>query len=236
MGTAVTACGKIVMVTLRLRWNEPWQGPPAPHLLRGWICERVDDPTFHQHGPDGECLYRYPLVQYRWDGDDGVVVAFQEAAFKLAGYTWQGETMDLGDRLRRVRESEFRVTEHAVVCSDHLITYRLRQPWLALNQRNWANYQARSPRENVDWLGRHAGSGILTALRGMGIDFGGQLYAAFRERSRSICRFKDLRLTGLLGEITTNADLPDGFAIGKATAHGYGWLDRLPPTQGRRAR
>jgi hypothetical protein len=69
---------------------------------------------------------------------------------------------------------------------------------------------------------------LLMALRGVGVEFPGRLFAAVEVRSACPCRYKDLTLLGFRGTLLANVDLPDGFGIGRATSHGYGWLSRAP--------
>jgi hypothetical protein len=75
-------------------------------------------------------------------------------------------------------------------------------------------------------LDRLAVGGLLVGLRGFGVDFPGRLFAAFEESSRKPCRYKDVEMIGFRGQFVANVDLPDGFALGRAVSHGYGWVYR----------
>jgi Cas6b C-terminal domain len=69
------------------------------------------------------------------------------------------------------------------------------------------------------------------SLRGHGVNFPGQLYAAVEVTESRPCPYKDVELMGFLGRLLTNVDLPDGFALGRAVSHGYGWVLRIDPLQ-----
>ncbi len=43
--------------------------------------------------------------------------------------------------------------------------------------------------------------------------------------------YKDVHLAGFRGRLLTNLDLPDGFALGRAVSHGYGWIEREDGTE-----
>jgi hypothetical protein len=73
---------------------------------------------------------------------------------------------------------------------------------------------------------RLAVAGLLIALRGCGVELAGRLYAAFELRATQPCRYKHVELLGFRGRLLANVDLPDGFALGRAVSHGYGWLCR----------
>jgi len=61
-------------------------------------------------------------------------------------------------------------------------------------------------------------------MRGLMVDFNVQLYAAFTEMEISLCYYKKQPMLGIKGCFVTNASLPNGFAIGHAVSHGYGWI------------
>ena len=67
---------------------------------------------------------------------------------------------------------------------------------------------------------------ISDALRGFGVEFPTRLYAAFELQATRPCQYKGVELLGFQGRLLTNVDLPDGFALGRAVSHGYGWLCR----------
>ena len=81
-----------------------------------------------------------------------------------------------------------------------------------------------NPAQQVAERDRLAVAGLLIALRGFGVDFPGRLYAAFELHGARTCHYKGVDLLGFRGRLLANVDLPDGFALGRAVSHGYGWL------------
>ncbi|MEN8221182.1 MAG: CRISPR-associated endonuclease Cas6 [Pseudomonadota bacterium] len=65
---------------------------------------------------------------------------------------------------------------------------------------------------------------LLTAMRGLNVNFGMQLYAAFTHIETIQCRYKNQTMLGIKGDFVSNALLPSGLAIGHAVSHGYGWM------------
>ncbi len=111
--------------------------------------------------------------------------------------------------------------------SERLFHYRLTTPVLVFNQKNYVNYKSLKFYDRLYEEDRLLQAQILTALRGLGIDFTTRLYATFTEKKTVPCRYKKQQLHGIQGRFVTNAVLPDDFAIGHAVSHGFGWIKSL---------
>jgi len=214
------------LITVRLTWAEDVPIRPRPHLLRGAFAGRFpDNPLLHQH--EGErTLYRYPQVQYRWDREGPMLLGLGEGARFLAAVPWAGLELCLADRPVTVRDAVCVFRRHEIQPSPGLLRYRLIAPWLPLSQENYHRFGRMSPEKQVVELDRLAVAGLLIGLRGFGVVFRERLYAAFEPHSSHPCRYKEVDLLGFRGRLLANVDLPDGFAIGRAVSHGFGWLCR----------
>ena len=214
------------IVTIRFSWVEEDSGPPAPHLLRGALGEHFrNDPLFHQHD-ESRVLYRYPLVQYRWHGGQAVVLGLGAGAQALAHFNWPGVELRVGNRLLHVRDAVCEFHRHSITLTDHLVRYRFMAPWLPFNQDLYQRYRGLDLAAQARERDRLAVAGLLLALRGFGVEITGRLFAAFEMRSCRPCPYKGVQLLGFRGRLLTNLDLPDGFALGRAVSHGYGWIER----------
>ena len=212
------------LVTIRLTWVQDAPMRPAPHLLRGAVADRFpDNPLFHQH--DGErVVYRYPQMQYRWDREGPMIVALGEAARFLTGVDWAGMELRIGGEFLTVRDAVYSFRRHEIRPSPRLMRYRFVAPWLPLSQENYQRYRSMNAAQQVAERDRLAVAGLLIALRGFGVDFPGRLFAAFELHGARPCHYKGVDLLGFHGRLLANVDLPDGFALGRAVSHGYGWL------------
>jgi hypothetical protein len=212
------------LVTVRLTWVEDVGVPPASSLLRGALASRFpDDPLFHQHDGD-RVVYRYPLVQYRWDREGPIIIGFGAAARSLAAIAWPGMELRLGERSQTVRDAVCVFRRHEIRPSLRLLRYQFLTAWLPFSQDNYRRYQTMTGAAQVAERDRLAVAGLLMALRGVGVEYPGRLYAAFELQGAEPCRYKDVDLLGFRGRLLANVDLPEGFAIGRAVSHGYGWL------------
>ncbi len=220
---------EIPCIAVRLTWVEPWKGPAAPHLLRGALAAAFpNNDLFHQHDATGADIYRYPRIQYRWDTQtgDGLVFGFGNGVDALLPLFNEDIELRLGSRLVRVREAKINFRQHKIEMLSRLQRYRLRSPWLPLNQKNFDRYQKMSRDEQESELDRIAVANILSAFKGLDIRLENQVYAAVLPRRKVSCQYKDQHLLGFLGTFATNVSLPNDFALGKAVSHGYGWLQQ----------
>ena len=214
----------IDIATVRLILADPARTPPSAHLLRGAIASLFgENSLFHQHDSGG-LLYRYPKIHYRWDSSGPFVLGFGEGVRALLDLPWPGLSLRIGQRSLNVLEVECSFQQHEIRPTERLVRYRFGSPWIPFNQENHARYRTMSPEEQAAERDRLAVAGLLMGLRGIGIDVDYRLYASFEMRVSRPCPYKDVSLTGFLGTLLANLDLPDGLAIGRAVSHGYGWF------------
>lgn len=218
---------KIPCAQVMLRWDRELNGSPETRArqLRGALAEAFGaDDLFHQHDANGKPLYRYPLVQYRWQGGQGLVVGWGAAASRLLALPWLDLTLQLGEESVTVGDAALTLRYEPFGVSEQLLPYRLVTPALLLKSENYRRYQGLDERGQRAERDRLLVSNLLTAMRGLDIHFPVQLYAAFTRSQLRPCHYKGQELIGIDGEMACNAVLPEGLAIGHAVSHGFGWL------------
>lgn len=216
------------LTNIELTFTDPIRGP-APlraRQLRGAVAAAFpDDDLFHQHDGNGRPLYRYPRIQYRWRRGKGIVIGWSEAASRLLNLPWLDLDLNLGGETARVSDAAINMKTGEFGVSDRLLHYRFLSPALLLNQKNYASYREMDQNEQRRELDRLLVAQLLVAMRELGVNFEGRLYAAMMYAKPQPCRYKEQDLLGFVGRFTTNAALPSGLAIGHAVSHGYGWLE-----------
>lgn len=213
---------------VELHWDRTLSGggERRTRQLRGALAAafRGDD-LFHQHDlVTGKPLYRYPRVQYRWHDGRGLVVGWGEAAGRLVALPWLDLNLQLGEDAVVISDAVLTLSPGEFAVAEQLVYYRLASPVLLFNQDNYRRYQAMGDRAQRSERDRLLVSNLLIAMRGLDVTFPERLHATFVQTRTASCRYKGETLLGLIGELATNAVLPDGFAIGHAVSHGFGWM------------
>ncbi|HYN79299.1 MAG TPA: CRISPR-associated endonuclease Cas6 [Lamprocystis sp. (in: g-proteobacteria)] len=218
----------IPFAQVELRWDRTLSGggEQRTRQLRGALGHAFrDDGLFHQHDPvTGKLIYRYPRIHYRWRDGRGLVAGWGEAASRLLALPWLDLTLLLGADPVVISDAVVTLTQGQFGVGERLRYYRLETPVLLFNQANYRAYLAMPESGQRAERERLLVSNLLIALRGLDVTFPERLYASFSQLRSCPCHYKGERLLGLTGEVATNAVLPDGFALGHAVSHGFGWL------------
>ena len=219
---------KIPCAQVELCWDCELQGGAEMRArqLRGALAEAfADDDLFHQHDPaSGKPLYRYPVVQYRWRAGQGLVVGWGEAAGRLLAMPWLDLELQLGSESVMVSDAALTLRHEPFGVSERLLRYRLMTPALLLKSEIFRRYQSMDEAGQRVERDRLLVANLLSALRGLNVEFQERLYAAFSRMRTQPCHYKGQDLLGISGEFFSNAILPDGLAFGHAVSHGFGWL------------
>lgn len=218
---------QIPFTTVELRWHSSLSGLGSlrARQLRGAIAQAFpEDSRFHQHDAQGQLLYRYPLIQYRWREGYGLITGWHQVAEMLLNVPWLDLPLQLGEDSVLVTDAVINTQAAQFGISEYLLHYCFFTPVLLFNQDNYKKYKQLNNNAQHYENDRLLRAQLLVALRGVGVEFNIQLYAAFTQVETTSCRYKNQNMIGLIGNFVTNALLPEGFSIGHAVSHGYGWI------------
>jgi Cas6b C-terminal domain/Cas6b N-terminal domain len=212
---------------IELCWSAPVPGAGElrARQLRGALAEAFGaDSLFHQRDTAGREIYRYPLIQYRWADGRGLVIGWRQAADLLRRLPWLDLDLELGAERVQVTDAHVTCRSGEFGAGPRLLHYHFASPVLLFNQDNYRRYQVLPPQEHRREHDRLLTAQMLTALRGLDVEFPQHLYATLVDPRPCPARYKGQDLLGLTGRLVCNAVLPTGFAFGHAVSHGYGWL------------
>ncbi len=222
---------RIPYASVELRWYSPLSGAASSRArqLRGAIAHAFpDDDRFHQHDSEGKPLYRYPHIQYRWKGGYGVVAGWFTGADTLLNMPWLDLPLTIGREQVIVSDAMISTQYAQFGIHDYLLHYRLASPLLLFNQENYNKYKKISSEITQQYeRDRLLVAQLLSAMRGLRVNFDVQLYASFSQIEISPCRYKNQTMLGIKGDFACNALLPSGLGIGQAVSHGYGWIEPI---------
>jgi hypothetical protein len=130
----------------------------------------------------------------------------------------------LGSTLARRREPLGEASE--------AITYRLRTPWLGLNQDNHRAYEAeRDPAVRRALLERVLVGNCLSFAKAFGHRVSTQLSADAGNLRPWTTRLKGVAMLGFVGTFRVNFHIPDRAGIGKSVSRGFGTVERVREEQ-----
>jgi len=220
---------------IELHWHVPVAGQAETRArqLRGALARVfADNGLFHQHdATSGRQIYRYPLIQYRWRAGQGLVAGWLQAAEILRNLPWLDVELALGEDQVQISDAIISCRNAQFGVAPHLLHYRFMTPAMLFNQENYQRYQATDCNGKQRERDRLLTAQLLTALRGLDIEFPTRLYAGLVHSHLRKCRYKQQTLLGLTGRFVCSATLPAGFAIGHAVSHGFGWIVPWGPGQ-----
>lgn len=221
--------GKRAMTRVELVFDDSVKGPrqALTAQLRGGIVNAFGDSEFHQHDANGAFIYRYPRIQYQWRNNSGLILGWMESAERLLRLPWLDLSIHINGTVVSATDVFLNPATAEFGASERLLHYRFAAPVLLFNQKNYANYKSMKFMDKLYEEDRLLQAQILTALRGLNVDFTERLYATFTEKKTVTCFYKGQQLTGILGRFAANVVLPDDFAIGHAVSHGFGWIRSL---------
>ncbi len=221
---------QIPYASVELRWFSPLSGSAQFRVrqLRGAIANAfIEDSRFHQHDANGKPIYAYPHIQYRWNKGYGVVAGWISGAETLLNVPWLDLPLKLGDDNVQVSDAVMTTQYAQFGISEYLLLYEFVSPILMFKPDIYKKYIKMSEREQLYERNRLLVAQLLSAMRGLDINFDTPLYATFTEFKTCTCMHKKQKMMGIKGRFATNAILPSGFAIGRAVSHGYGWIEPL---------
>ncbi|MBN2535684.1 MAG: hypothetical protein JXB88_22590 [Spirochaetales bacterium] len=189
--------------------------------LRGFFANKFQaEDFFHNHYPDGNSIYRMPLVQYKVI--DGVlsIFGYNEAVPLLADKFIKVKEIAINDRVFSHFETSLHVLEEEFSVSEDLYSYVFDSYWLPVNQRNYMQYI--NNRLDLDRVLRN---NLLTNFKGLGIEADKRIMVKgeFMEKKLKV---NDIEYFGMLGKFVTNVKMPDYFGIGRMKAIGFGCVRR----------
>jgi len=217
---------KIPMARVTLTFADNLGPGIHAHTLRGAIATLFpEEDLLHQH-LGGKFLYRYPRIQYRWQGTKGFIVGFFEGAHLLAKLPLLEKTLVIEGISTQITNAEMRFSLEQVEIAAQSQSYSLVSPWLPFNQENFERYSKMGKFEGIRECERIAIGNLLTAFRGLGVEIQERITVSFQHQRQMTCKYKNQNFLGFLGTFLSNIILPDDFAIGKAVSHGFGWLKK----------
>jgi hypothetical protein len=216
------------LLDYRLKFARPLSCGEAAHL-RGYFGARyADEVCLHHHRPDGGFVYEYPRVQFKVLDRAAHLLGIAEGGPVVVRLWSEVEKARLQDGELPVVEATLGRRREAFGECDEPITYRLRTPWLALNQENHARFRClRTDAERRGVLERILPGNCLSLAKSFGHRVQARLQADAQGLRPVEARLKGVPMLAFLGVFRINFLLPNLLGIGKSVSRGFGTVERV---------
>jgi hypothetical protein len=227
MTDTATECA-VDVVEYRLRFPRPLS-PGEATQLRGYFGSAfASEVLLHHHNADGSLRYEYPRVQFKVLDRNAHLIGLAEGAEVVTRLWGEVDAARIGAEELPVYESTLARRRERVGEAAEAITYRLRTPWLGLNQENHRAYEAdRDPAARRGLLARVLVGNCLALAKAFGHRVKARLSADAEGLRPWALRLKGVQMLGFVGSFHVNFHIPGRAGIGKSVSRGFGTVERV---------
>lgn len=197
--------------------------------LRGAIAGLYpNEILLHQHTEDGTVKYNYPLVQYKNVQGNCMLVGIENGAKLISNLNLVGETIELSHEKYRVLKKDVSLQESLYGITKTISFYSFLTPWLALNERNYEQYQKlENWAKKKEFLGKILIGNIISMSKGLGYTVPEPIKANISNLREVQTSLKGTPMLGFHGTFSINFEIPDYWGIGKSVSRGFGTVKRV---------
>ena len=203
--------------------------PSHAEKIRGYLGNLFWDNSYaHQHKSDGSFIYRYPCVQYKVINGSCLLIGFNEGTEVIKKTFHDLKAINLNGQWEEVLSKGLESYSTFFSISSEQNNYSFLTPWLALNEKNYEQYQKLGNwAKKRDFLEKILIGNIISMSKGLGYTVPEPIKANIinlREVSTSL---KGTPMLGFLGTFSVNFEIPDYWGIGKSVSRGFGTIKRV---------
>ena len=190
-----------------------------------------DEQKIHNHKPDGSFIYCYPRVQYKIIDGACLLIGFEEGVELVKRAFYDLGSLNLNGRWEEILSSQLETYTASLSLVPEPIAYSFLTPWLALNEKNYTEYQQLDhPVSKKKFLERILTGNIISLSKSVGYTVPTAI-AVNIERIRTVkTSLKAIPMLGFKGSFSANFEIPDHWGIGKSVSRGFGTLVQINKT------
>lgn len=206
--------------------------PDQTHKFRGFVGNLFKEhDLIHNHDTEtGKVIYRYPLIQFKLIDSTPAIIAITDQAVKIFTEIFMNlDKINIDGIDIPVFEKDLKVETADFGYSDETFMYEFITPWLGLNQKNYAKYEAaKSNEEKQERLKGILTGNILSMSKSLDyrLDNKQRIKTALQVKHRKV-NLKGKSMLGFMGVVKTNFMIPDYMGVGKSVSRGFGCVRRL---------
>lgn len=202
--------------------------PPNAGKIRGYLGNLFwDNPYAHQHNLDGSFIYRYPCVQYKVINGSCLLIGFKEGADVIKKTFHDLKEINLDGQWEEVLSKGLESYSTSFSISSEQKQYSFLSPWLALNEKNYGQYQKlENWAKKKGFLEKILIGNIISMSKGLGYTVPEPIKANIGNLREVSTSLKGTPMLGFLGAFSVNFEIPDYWGIGKSVSRGFGTMVR----------
>ncbi len=210
---------ELLIYTLILKTNKPVK--ESGTFLRGFVGNKFrDEPILHHH-LEKNYLYTYPLVQYKVIEGTPVILGINEGATALKNISNEFDNLKLGTSSYKIVEKKT-IEKYQNFCfSEKERKYRFVIPWIALNEKNYKEYNSLNKKEQTLLLHKVLIGNILSVAKAFEYVVLSELKVKTKVKPVSVV-YKEVPMIGFTGDFKINFKLPEFIGLGKGVSQGFG--------------
>ncbi|RMG78539.1 MAG: DNA repair protein [Bacteroidetes bacterium] len=196
------------------------------HKLRGYFAGLfgAESDLFHNHGPDGKSIRRYPLIQYKILRGMPVLLGLEAGGRLLAARFLKIRQIEIDGISFPVLQKNMESEDYSVGVEDTLRQYRFLNPWMPLNEENYSKYESADSAGKKRLLESILNRNIQAFLTAAGHFEKERIMVSLDVREKRV-QFKNQPMRGFEGRFVSNVFLPDFVGLGKSVARGFGAIE-----------
>lgn len=193
--------------------------------IRGYIGNRyIENNLLHNHD-DNKFIYRYPLVQYKVIDNIPTIIGINEAVNIVAKIGLFEDELIIRDVSYDINKKEINKENFEFGCTDDYIEYEFVTPWIAINQKNRAEYQYGNEIKKEEILKKVLIGNIISMSKGLGYTVSKQLICWINVEEKRV-KLKGITHVGFVGKFKVNFKIPDYLGLGKSVSRGFGTIKK----------
>lgn len=206
--------------------DEPIKG--TADKLRGYFANKFEEYTLiHHHLNNKELLYKSPLIQYKILDGKPFVIGINKGADILQKIHEDIECLKIGDAEYQIKDKNIILKTDCFGMIDNDNAYSFLTPWLALNEKNYEQYQMLGGwQKKKALLEKILIGNIISMSKSLGYTVSEPIKANIAHLREVPTSLKGTPMLGFLGTFSVNFEIPDYWGLGKSVSRGFGTIKR----------